>query len=95
MSNKDNRNIRVFISSTFKDMQAERNYLMKHIFPELQVIANKHNVSVTAIDLRWGISEEQAHDGKVVGICLKEIEKCIPFFIGIILNEILVLSLLQ
>lgn len=28
--------IRVFISSTFKDMQAERDYLVRFVFPKLR-----------------------------------------------------------
>ena len=31
-----NRQIRVFISSTFRDMQAERDYLVKFIFQQLR-----------------------------------------------------------
>jgi uncharacterized protein DUF4062 len=30
------RQIRVFVSSTFRDMQAERDELAKHIFPQLK-----------------------------------------------------------
>jgi hypothetical protein len=30
------RQIRVFVSSTFRDMQAERDYLVKFIFPQLR-----------------------------------------------------------
>ncbi len=30
------RVIRVFVSSTFRDMQAERNELVKRIFPQLR-----------------------------------------------------------
>lgn len=35
----DNRQIRVFISSTFRDMQDERDYLMKRIFSRLKKLA--------------------------------------------------------
>ena len=28
--------VRVFISSTFNDMHAERDYMVKRVFPELQ-----------------------------------------------------------
>ena len=30
------RNARVFISSTFRDMHGERDYLTRYVFPELQ-----------------------------------------------------------
>ena len=83
----ENRHIRVFISSTFRDMQDERDFLMKHTFPRLKKLAGERDVLLTEIDLRWGITEEESRAGKVVEICLKEIEQSIPFFIGIIGNR--------
>lgn len=83
----DNRHIRLFISSTFQDMQDERDYLMKKTFPKLRQIASERDVMLTELDLRWGITEEEAKSGKVVEICLREIENSIPFFIGIIGNR--------
>ena len=36
------------------------------------------------MDLRWGITEEQAAEGKVLPLCLAEIERSRPFFIGLL-----------
>jgi hypothetical protein len=36
------------------------------------------------VDLRWGITEEQASEGKVLPICLEEIHRCRPYFIGLL-----------
>lgn len=83
----ENRQIRVFISSTFQDMQDERDYLMKRTFPMLRKLAAERDVTLTELDLRWGITEEEAKTGKVVEICLREIENSIPFFIGVIGNR--------
>ena len=83
----ENRQIRVFISSTFHDMQDERDYLMKRTFPKLRKLAAERDVTLTELDLRWGITEEESKSGKVVEICLREIENSIPFFIGIIGNR--------
>lgn len=83
----DNRQIRIFISSTFKDMQEERDYLITKVFPLLQAEAEKRDVTVTPLDLRWGITEDDAKSGKVLQICLQEIENSHPFFIGIIGNR--------
>lgn len=83
----ENRQIRVFISSTFRDMQDERDYLMKRTFPKLRKLAAERDVTLTELDLRWGITEEESKSGKVVEICLREIENSIPFFIGIIGNR--------
>ena len=81
------RQIRVFISSTFEDMKDEREYLIKKVFPEMRQIAYKRNVSFIEVDLRWGITEEDSKNGKVVDICFDEIDNSIPFFIGIIGNR--------
>ena len=83
----ENRQIRVFISSTFRDMQDERDYLMKRTFHKLRKLADERDVTLTELDLRWGITEEESKSGKVVAICLREIENSIPFFIGIIGNR--------
>lgn len=83
----ENRQIRVFISSTFQDMQDEREYLMRHTFPVLKQLAARRDVALNELDLRWGITEEEAETGKVVEICLREIENSIPFFVGIIGNR--------
>jgi preprotein translocase subunit SecA/nephrocystin-3 len=37
-----------------------------------------------ALDLRWGINEEAAKSGKVVEICMDEIVRSRPFFIGLL-----------
>lgn len=82
-----NRQIRVFISSTFSDMQSERDYLIKKVFPHLQVEAAKRNVSIIPLDLRWGVTEEESRSGKVIQVCLQEIENSRPFFIGLVGNR--------
>ena len=81
---QNNREIRIFISSTFQDMQGEREYLIKKVFPRLQEKAKENDVTIVPIDLRWGITEEDAKNGKVVEICLDEIQNSRPFFIGLI-----------
>ena len=83
----ENRHIRLFISSTFQDMKDEREYLMTHSFPLLRKLALERNVTLTELDLRWGITEDEAKNGKVVDICLREVENSVPFFIGIIGNR--------
>ena len=76
------RVIRVFISSTFRDMHAEREELLKFVFPKLRHICESRGVVWGEVDLRWGITEEQK--AEVVPICLKEIRRCRPYFIGIL-----------
>lgn len=82
---KHSREIRVFLSSTFRDMDEERTYLVKQIFPKVRTACFARQVNFSEIDLRWGISEEESKNGATVEICLKEINRCRnfpPFFIG-------------
>ncbi len=78
------RQIRVFISSTFRDMQAERDVLVKKVFPQLRKLCEERSVSWTEVDLRWGVTEKESSEGKVLSLCLAEIERCRPYFIGLL-----------
>ena len=48
------KNIKVFLSSTFKDMDAERDLIMNRVAPLLQERLSSEGISVQFIDLRWG-----------------------------------------
>jgi nephrocystin-3 len=76
--------IRIFISSTFKDMQAERDCLVNRVFPQLRKRFRAAGIELVDVDLRWGITEEQAEKRETLAICLTEIERCRPFFIGLL-----------
>lgn len=80
---KEKRQIRVFISSSFEDMDNERNYLRDVVFPLIQEKARKRAVAVTALDLRWGIPNG-TDLGETIEICMNEIDNSFPFFIGIV-----------
>jgi tetratricopeptide (TPR) repeat protein len=84
ISSPPQRVIRVFISSTFRDMQAERDELAKRIFPQLRKLCESRGVTWGEVDLRWGIPDEQKAEGKVLPICLAEIHRCRPYFIGLL-----------
>lgn len=84
MESKAKQQMRVFLSSTFVDMQEERDYLVKKIFPSIKAECRRRGVDFVALDLRWGINEETARSGKVVEICMDEIVRSRPFFIGLI-----------
>jgi hypothetical protein len=70
------KTFRVFVSSTFSDLKAERNALQQHVFPRLRELCMRHGCRFQAIDLRWGASEEAALDQQTMKICLKEIARC-------------------
>ena len=67
---------RVFVSSTFSDLVAERNGLQEHVFPRLRDLCRKHGAPFQAIDLRWGVSDEASLDQQTMNICLEEIRRC-------------------
>jgi tetratricopeptide (TPR) repeat protein len=78
------RAIRIFVSSTFRDMVAERDVLVNRAFPQLRALCAERGVAFTEIDLRWGLTDEEVAEGKVLPICLQEIRRCRPYFIGLL-----------
>ncbi len=65
-------------------MQEERDYLVKKIFPGIRALCRERGVVFTEIDLRWGLTDEEAAHGRIVRACLEEIDRCRPHFIGIL-----------
>jgi hypothetical protein len=39
------------------------------------------------VDLRWGITSEQTTEGNTINVCLSEIDRCRPYFIGVLGNR--------
>ena len=67
----------IFVSSTFQDMQYERDAIQKDVFPRLNAIAHEYGQSVSFCDLRWGINTEnldsEEMNYKVLDVCLDEV----------------------
>ena len=80
----------IFISSTFRDMQAERDALAQIVLPDVAAEAAKHQEDIDFIDLRWGVdtTELESEEGarKVLSVCLDEIEHARPYMI-VLLGE--------
>jgi hypothetical protein len=74
--------IRVFISSTFLDMNVERSALAENVFPQIRQYCLKHGVEFYAVDLRWGITSKEAHCGETVNRCLGEAKNAFLFSSG-------------
>jgi hypothetical protein len=75
------QNVYVFISSTFNDMHAERDYLIKRVFPDLQEWCDLRKLHLIDIDLRWGVTEADAGSKRNLKLCLQRINDCRPFFV--------------
>ena len=75
------KNVRIFISSTFNDMHAERDYLVKHVFPELSEWCEERKLRLIDIDLRWGVTAEDSQNNHTVYACMHNIDESRPFFL--------------
>lgn len=80
------RRVRVFVSSTFRDMHAERDHLVAAVFPELRERLDRLGLEFYDVDLRWGVPET-GWDGERANpwqYCKRWIELVEPFFICIL-----------
>gem|GEM_PF-6705200 len=73
---RHSRVIRIFVSSTFEDMKAERDMLQQGAFHRLREYCRGLGWQFQAVDLRWGINNEATIDQRTMEICLREIERC-------------------
>jgi len=78
------RIVRVFVSSTFRDMIEDRNELMAQVWPALRRVCRGRAVEFVEVDLRWGVTEEQSQRKETLRHCLAEIKRCRPYFIGLL-----------
>ena len=76
--------LRLFLSSTFRDMNDERDIFLKRYVPALRQHCSELGLFLSIVDLRWGVTVEQAQSGEVVPICMSEVEACQYFacFLG-------------
>jgi len=80
------KSVRVFISSTFCDMHAERDHLVTVVFPELRERIEGLGLEFFDVDLRWGVPDKDAN-GETANsweYCRKWIDRVEPFFICIL-----------
>src|SRR5260370_21647729 len=73
--------VRVFLSSTFRDMHAECDHLIKVTFARVRQWCAERRLFFVPIDLRWGVTRQEADAGKAIEICLQTIDGARPFFL--------------
>lgn len=82
------RYVSIFLSSTFRDMQAERDWIKKRVLPRLREALEPYGVTIHITDLRWGVDtaseSEDDRENKVLRVCLDAIDRDRPYFIGLI-----------
>jgi hypothetical protein len=71
------KDVRVFISSTFRDMQAERDHLVRFVFPRLRQELLERQIHLVDVDLRWGVTGGQ----DALEVCREIIDECRPHFL--------------
>ena len=77
----DHKTVNIFISSSFSDMHAERDYLVEYVFPRLREWCEKRRLYLNDIDLRWGVSLADSTAKNTIRVCLNNIDECRPFFL--------------
>jgi hypothetical protein len=78
------RLLRLFISSTFRDMQAERNILSRLVLPRQRAMLAARGSALQEVDLRWGVTRAMSRDGGAVAVCLRELAGCFPLILGMV-----------
>lgn len=72
----------LFVSSTFKDMQFERDAIQEIALPKLNSIAHDYGQTLSFCDLRWGINtldlDSEEGSKKVLDVCLDSIDRSSP-----------------
>jgi hypothetical protein len=64
---QDWRTPNVFISSTFRDMQAERDHLVRFVFPRLREELLKRSIHLVDVDLHWEGDFRTGYPGSLPG----------------------------
>ncbi len=72
--------VRVFISSTFRDMQAERDHLVRFVFPRLRDTLLRNHIHLVDVDLRWGVKSGE----NVLDVCREIVDECRPRFLCVL-----------
>lgn len=85
------KTIPLFISSTFRDLHAERDELSHVVFPALAERLKARHCRLEPIDLRLGVETDQAQpeeerERQILKVCLAEIERSRPFLL-VLLGE--------
>ena len=83
------KTIPLFISSTFRDMHAERDQLNNVVFPALAERLRARRCRLEPIDLRVGVETadtqtERERELQILKVCLAEIERSRPFLLGLL-----------
>jgi WD40 repeat protein len=75
----------VILSGTHADMHAERDCLVKRVFPALSEWCERRRIRLVDIDLRWGVTEAEATSNpRAVEALLDRIGERLPLFVCLV-----------
>ncbi|XP_045212692.2 uncharacterized protein LOC123563752 [Mercenaria mercenaria] len=74
--------VKIFLSSTFSDMRAERNTLVREVYPYLREYCTSCGLDFQVVDMRWGVTEDSINDHSVEKLCLLEVANCQKTSVG-------------
>ena len=80
------KTVKIFVSSTFRDMHGERDLINDLVVPQINEILKRYRVHVIVVDLRWGLTVEDTSNAGLGALdhCLREVENCKPYFIQLL-----------
>ena len=70
------RALKFFVSSTFTDTAAERDALIRKVYPKVRAHARTRRIAFEAAEMRWGIRAEAGDDNLAEAVCLRKLEEC-------------------
>eukprot|EP00300_Choanocystis_sp_HF-7_P017563 c19765_g1_i2.p1 GENE.c19765_g1_i2~~c19765_g1_i2.p1 ORF type:complete len:1607 (-),score=381.49 c19765_g1_i2:1320-5537(-) len=65
-------------------MNGERDHIIRQVLPRLQRRFASAGINVVPVDLRWGITAQALRERGAIRICLDEVDRCRPLFVGMI-----------
>lgn len=78
------KRVSIFISSSFKDMQEERNQIYRLINEKLIPWGREYGIDLNILDLRWGIAGGESEAKRTIALCLKAVADSVPMVISLV-----------
>ena len=63
-------------------MRAERNTLVREVYPHLRDYCASVGLDFQVVDMRWGVTEDSINDHSVEKLCLLEVANCQKTSVG-------------
>ena len=69
--------VRVFLSSTFKDFVLERDLIHERVLPAAEAVCEHYGLRFFLSDLRYGVTERDGTAHRTGELCLAEVRHCV------------------